>query len=143
MMRALRSLRALILGCMLAMLASAAHAQDARETAVQTAAREWLAYTDRLDAASSWKTSGEKFRKQIAAEPWAKALKSAREPLGAVQQRAAVSTSFRNTIPGGPDGTYALLQFRTAFEKKTEGHESVTLEQESDGKWHVIGYFIR
>jgi hypothetical protein len=135
--------RALFFGCALLAVALAARAQDPRETTVQTVAREWLALTDKLDAANSWRTAGEKFRNQMAAEPWAKALQSAREPLGAVQQRAAVSTSFRNDIPGGPDGEYALLQFRTAFEKKSEGHESVTLEQESDGNWRVIGYFIR
>ena len=142
-MSTLRFSRALLFAFALLPVALAARAQDPRETAVQTVARDWLALTDRLDAANSWRTAGEKFRNQMAAEPWAKALQSAREPLGAVQQRAAVSTSFRNDIPGAPDGKYALLQFRTAFEKKSEGHESVTLEQESDGNWRVIGYFIR
>ena len=142
-MRNATPLRALLVACALMAAAFSAHGQDPRETAVQATARDWLALTDKLDAANSWRTAGEKFRKQTAAEPWAKALQSAREPLGAVQQRAAVSTAFRKDIPGGPDGNYALLQFRTAFEKKSEGHESVTLEQEADGKWRVIGYFIR
>ena len=74
---------------------------------------------------------------------WTKALHTYREPFGKVVQRAIVSTSFRTEIPGAPDGNYALLQFRTAFDKKSEGHESVTLELEPDGKWRVIGYFIR
>jgi Protein of unknown function (DUF4019) len=33
--------------------------------------------------------------------------------------------------------------FRTAFEKKTDAAETVTLEREPDGKWRVIGYTIR
>ena len=141
-MIALRDMRALLLGCAL-VLASLAHAQDPRETQVQAAAREWLAFTDKLDAASSWIRAGEKFRSQLAADPWSKMLKAAREPLGAVQQRAAVGTSFSEDVPGLPKGTYALLQFRTAFATRAEGHESLTLELEQDGKWHVIGYFIR
>ena len=142
-MRKATPLRALLIACTVMAAAFAAHAQDARETAVQTAARDWLALTDRLDAANSLQTAGAKFRAQLTAESWAKALRSAREPLGAAQQRAAVSTAFRKDIPGGPDGNYALLQFRTAFANKSEGHESVTLELESDGVWRVIGYFIR
>ncbi|HZQ60782.1 MAG TPA: DUF4019 domain-containing protein [Casimicrobiaceae bacterium] len=120
-----------------------AQAQDPREIEVQNAARQWLALTDKLDAEGAWKAAGEKFRNNISAADWAKALPTYREPFGAVQQRAAISTSFRNDLPGAPDGQYALLQFRTAFAKKSEGHESVTLELESDGKWRVIGYFIR
>jgi hypothetical protein len=141
-MRNAPPLRALLVACAL-MAAFAAHAQDPRETAVQAAARDWLALTDRLDAANSWRTAGAKFRAELAAQPWASQLRSAREPLGAVQQRAGVSTGFRKDIPGRPDGNYALLQFRTAFANKSEGHESVTLELEPDGVWRVIGYFIR
>jgi len=142
-MSAAMLMRALLLDCALMSVAFVARAQDARETTVQAAARQWLAFTDNLDAANAWRTAGEKFRKQMAAEPWAKALQAQREPLGAVQQRAAVSTSFPKEVPGAPSGNYALLQFRTAFEKKSDGHESMWLEQESDCNWRVIGYFIR
>lgn len=135
--------RASVIALSLVLLAGSAQAQDPREVVVQTAARDWLTLTDKGDGEASWKAAGEKFRKAMSVPDWTKALQTYREPFGAVQQRAAVSTSFRNEMPGAPDGQYALLQFRTAFAKKSEGHESVTLELESDGKWRVIGYFIR
>jgi hypothetical protein len=42
-----------------------------------------------------------------------------------------------------PAGDYAVLLFRTAFERQTVAGETVTLEREKDGRWRVIGYFIQ
>jgi hypothetical protein len=120
-----------------------ATAQDARESTVQAAARAWLAIIDRGDYDASWKAAGEKFRNAINMERWAEAAKGVRGPLGKVTQRSSLKTNFTRSFPGAPDGDYALVVFRTAFEKKTEGEETVTLEHEADGQWHVIGYFIR
>lgn len=120
-----------------------AQAQDPRGTVVHAAAMAWLAQADKFDAQGTWNAAGEKFQKQMSAQQWGTALHSAREPLGAVTQRALVATSFATQMPGAPDGDYAQLQFRTAFANKTEAHESVTLEHQPDGQWRVIGYFIR
>ncbi|MEP7207825.1 MAG: DUF4019 domain-containing protein [Casimicrobiaceae bacterium] len=118
-------------------------AQDTRATQVQADARTWLGHADRLDGNATWKLAGAKFRNALTAEAWTKALRDTRSPLGATQQRAAVSTRFESTFPNVPAGDYALVQFRTAFERRSEGHETVTLEREADGTWRVIGYFIR
>ena len=120
-----------------------AGAQDARETTVQRAARDWLVLIDRGDYAASWKAAGEKFRTAITAERWASAVTAVREPLGALSQRSILNTNFARTFPGAPEGDYALVVFRTAFAKRTENDETVTLEHERDGQWRVIGYFIR
>jgi len=118
-------------------------AQDARETTVQAAAREWLAHIDRGDYAASWKAAGAKFQAEITEQRWSEAASNVRGPLGPVAQRSVLKTNFTRAFPGVPDGDYALVIFRTAFEKKTEGEETVTLERERDGRWRVIGYFIR
>ena len=41
------------------------------------------------------------------------------------------------------DGEYALIIYATSFANKAEGHETLTLERESNGKWRSVGYFIR
>ncbi len=120
-----------------------AHAQDARTSEVQATARAWLVLTDKLDAQASWNAAGDKFKKQMSAEQWGELLQKHREPFGEATQRAVLSTSFATQLPGAPDGDYALLQFRTAFRQKAEGHESLTLERQPDGQWRVVGYFIR
>ncbi|MDQ6619335.1 MAG: DUF4019 domain-containing protein [Pseudomonadota bacterium] len=144
--RALRRHGAALMSCML-LLALAwcapARAQDPRTTVVQGAAREWLVAADRLDAKKTWDTAGTKFKQAITLDGWAEALRAAREPLGNADQRALVSTRFDTQFAGAPPGDYALVQYRTAFAKKSEGHETLTMEREADGAWRVIGYFIR
>ena len=76
-------------------------------------------------------------------ERWVASLKQARDPLGKVEQRSVLSTNFATSFPGAPEGTYAIVLFRTSFAKKTDATETVTLEREADGAWRVVGYFIR
>jgi hypothetical protein len=118
-------------------------AQDPRASLVQEIARGWLADTDRGDAAQSWKNAGKQFRSAITVERWAESLKAVRLPLGALSQRAQIGTQLRKSIPGTPDGEYAIVLFRTTFAKKLNSRETVTLEHEPDGAWRVIGYVIQ
>jgi hypothetical protein len=144
MLRSRRQFLLLALPALAGVLAPlAASAQDPRESLVQAAAREWLQKTDALDGQGSFEAAGAKFKAAITAAQWTEALKKARGPFGKALQRASISTKFTREFKGVPDGDYALLVFRTAFEKKSEAHESVTLEREADGQWRVIGYFIR
>jgi hypothetical protein len=125
------------------LVADAALAQDPRATAAQAAAREWLALTDRADAQASWSAAGKKFQAAMPATGWAEGLAKARTPFGAVKSRTIFKTDFKKSFPGAPDGDYALIIYSTSFANKAEGHETLTLERESDGKWRVVGYFIR
>lgn len=123
--------------------AGSALAQDPRGTAAQKQALDWLALTDRGDAAASWRASGKQFQNAITADKWADALRQVRPQLGEVAERSVQSTQITKNIPGAPDGDYALLVFRTSFAKKTDSSEHVTLQLEADGVWRVVGYFIR
>ena len=126
----------------LAAVASALAAQDARSFGAQSAARKWLALTDQLDAAKSWDAADDKFRKSMAQDKWTAVLKRIRAPLGPIVQRAAISTRFEKSMKGFPPGDYALVVFRSAFAKKTDSKETVTLDRDSDGTWRVVGYAI-
>ncbi len=134
--------------CALALLAlggaTASLAQDPRTGQAQAAAREWLALTDRLDAEASYAAAGGKFREPITAAHWADAIAKVRAPLGDVAQRTIVETAF-DTVKsdGGADIPIVMIRYRTAFAKRTESTEVLTLEQEADGVWRVIGYEIR
>ena len=74
---------------------------------------------------------------------WQVALARERTPRGAVAQRTLMQTAFQRSLGPGVDGDFALLQFRTAFDKRSDAGETVTLEREADGAWRVIGYFIK
>jgi hypothetical protein len=57
-------------------------------------------------------------------------------------QRTVLSTKLTRTLPGQPDGDYALVAFRTSWTGKTVGRELVSLEDEG-ARWRVIGYVIQ
>ena len=119
-------------------------AQDPRATPVQKAARDWLALTDKLDAAGTWKAAGSRFQDAITEARWAALLRRERESRGALLQRTAAATTFGSQLPGLPaGGNYALVRFRTSFANQPNSGEDVTLEQGPDSVWRVIGYVIR
>jgi hypothetical protein len=138
-----RAQRSVALICLAWLVAGIALAQDPKATAAQAAARDWLALADRSDAQASWNAAGKKFQTAMPTAGWADALSKARTPLGPVKNRTIFKTGFKKTFPGAPDGDYALIIYTTSFANKAEGHETLTLERESDGMWRVVGYFIR
>jgi len=139
----LRALRALLALAAVVFYAGPLAAQDPRASLVQETARAWLADTDRGDGAKSWNNAGRQFRNAITAERWAQSLRKVRSPLGMTSQRAVLATQFHKSIPGLPDGEYAIVVFRTTFARKMDTRETMTLEHEPDGAWRVIGYLIR
>ena len=123
-------------------IAPAVRAQDPRASMAQDAAREWLALADRQDAGATYPAAGAKFREALTPERWSEALKMVREPLGTVIQRTVTSTQLTRSLPGQPEGDYALVAFRTSWTNKSVGRELVSLEYEG-GRWRVIGYVIQ
>ena len=135
--------RALAAFCFAWLAADAALAQDPRATAAQAAARDWLVLVDRSDAQASWNAAGTKFHAALSLSGWTDALRKQRGPMGAMKSRTALNTRFQKTFPGAPDGDYALVSYATSFANNAHGHETLTLEHEVDGKWRVVGYFVR
>ena len=132
------------LAAILCLAAGVSAGQDPKSILAQKAAREWLANTDKVDAVASYNAAGAKFREAVTVDRWSEALQKARTPMGALEQRTTVETTFDNKLPdGGREGEYALVMFRTAYAKKADSVETVTLEREKDGVWRVIGYLIR
>ena len=72
---------------------------------------------------------------------WSAALRQVRGPLGALESRAVDSTRFAGSLPGFPDGDYAIVVFRASYANKSTGRETITLEREGD-VWRVVGYVI-
>jgi hypothetical protein len=136
--------RALAAVAALAVLAALpARGQNPRTSIVAATARDWLALVDRGDAGAARNAAAAKFRDAAPADRWAKALAAQRGHRGKVLQRTLASTRFEKSFPGAPEGEYAVLAFRTAFENSPGGTETVTLEREADGIWRVVGYVIQ
>jgi hypothetical protein len=127
-----------------AFAASAAHAQqpDAVRDAVDAADR-WLVPADAGDGGATWDQAASPFRSAVSRADWSAALKQVRQPLGAVTSRKMVSSEFKRSLPGAPDGEYVVIQYDTQFAHKAHAVETVVPMRERDGSWKVSGYFVK
>ena len=108
----------------------------------QTSATAWLTLVDGRKYDQSWTETSSIFRTMFKKPDWAAKAAQVRDPLGAVTSRKHLNTTLANSLPGVPDGEYAVLRFDTSFAKKAKAVETVTLKVE-EGKWKVAGYFVR
>ena len=116
---------------------------DPKVAAAHAAARAWLALVDTGQYGRSWTEAGSLFRNAISEDTWRMQLTGVRKPLGRVIRREVIGARSMTSIPGGPDGAYVVIQFRTQFERKASAIETVTPMMDTDGIWRVAGYYIR
>jgi len=114
-----------------------------KEAAAIQSATSWLQLADNGKYGESWNKAATLFKKAVTKEKWEQAMKQVREPLGKLLSRKVKSATYTTTLPGAPDGEYVVIQFETSFANKKSAVETVTPMMDTDGKWHVSGYFIR
>lgn len=105
-------------------------------------AKSWLAVLDAGNYGQSWNAASSLFRGRISQAQWETAVRSARTPLGAVVKRAVASVDLATTLPGAPDGHYAVIKFDTTFANKAAAIETVIMMMDG-GTWKTAGYFVR
>lgn len=113
------------------------------EAAAESAALAWLGLIDTGDYAKSWSSAASLFRQKVTDSQWRSAAAAARAPLGALRSRTLQSATLTSTLPGAPDGQYVVIRFVSSFEHKASAIETITPMMDTDGKWHVSGYYIR
>jgi uncharacterized protein DUF4019 len=118
-------------------------AADKPEDAAQSGAESWLKLVDARSYDASWDAAAKLFKQAVTKEQWNQAASAARGPLGALVSRKVKSRKYTETIPGGPDGKYVILEYDSVFEKKSSAVETVVPMVDPDGAWRVSGYFIR
>jgi hypothetical protein len=123
--------------------ATATGATETPEVAAQAAALAWLSLVDAGNYAQSWSSASSLFRQKVSQSQWQTAAAGARAPLGALKSRTLQSATPKSALPGAPDGQYLVIQFASSFEHKASAIETVTPMMDTDGKWHVSGYYIK
>jgi hypothetical protein len=126
-----------------AALAGEKEGEEAAKKAAQEGGKSWLGVVDAGRYVESWNQASSLFRKQVSAEQWESAVRSARGPLGKLLTRNFRSAQHSLTLPGAPDGEYVVIQYDGSFENKKEALETVVTMKEKDGAWRVAGYFVR
>jgi hypothetical protein len=118
-------------------------AQEPSAKAAQASVEAWLSIVDRQNYPDSWDAAAALFKNAISREQWTAALEKVRTPLGQVKSRVLKTAVPTKSPPGAPDGEYVIIQFDTSYEQRPTAAELVTVFQESDGIWRVVGYFIK
>jgi hypothetical protein len=135
-----------VLAALLAFVLTAAlpaHAQDPHYSEAQAAAREWLALADANDTVATYNAAAKRFQETMPVDKWSAAMNQVRAQYGATQKRTTIGVETSTHAAGLPPGEFIMIAYRTEFEKRGTGTETLTLEHESDGKWRVVGYLMR
>ncbi len=107
-------------------------------------ASTWLTKVDEGKYLESWSSAGKYFQNQIKQDRWSAALNASRLPLGKlVSERKLSSADYKTELPGAPDGKYYVLTFNVSYEKKNSAIETITVTQNPEGKWRVVGFYIK
>ena len=103
----------------------------------------WLKLLDGAKYADSWREASTYFRSRVPQKQWVNMVQGVRAPLGAlVSRKQRGRIAFETTLPGAPDGNYAVIVFDTSFQNKASAMEQLTVMADGD-KWRAAGYFIR
>ena len=80
----------------------------------------WLKLIDGAKYADSWREASTYFRARVPEKQWVTMVQGVRAPLGALVSRKQHSINFAATLPGAPDGSYAVIVFDTSFQNKAK-----------------------
>lgn len=130
------------------LLPSALHAQKpVKKTSSasdpQKIAKTWLSLIGSRKYGGSYDAGSKSFKQEVTKEQWVDAMKQVRKQTGSLKSRSLLKGQRLTTLPNMPPGNYAVLQYKSAFARMPKALETVMLEQESDKKWRVNGYFVK
>lgn len=125
------------------LVAASARADEASENAAVATADAWLKLVDARQYGASWDEAARLFKDAVSKGDWEKAVSSARSPIGKLVARKVSSRKYAESLPGAPDGKYVRITYESSFESKKAATETVTAMLDRDGRWRVVGYFIK
>lgn len=124
----------------LALSLSASAAPDRGQAVAE--GQGWLSLLDSGHYDESWTEASALFRSKVERTKWTTQIKLVREPFGALASRQLLRADLSKSLPGVPDGDYAILSFQADFAQKHQAVETLTLMLDGD-HWRAAGYFIK
>ena len=107
------------------------------------AAEAWLKLVDDGKYRESWEQSASLFRDKITPEGWEKLAKSTRAHTGALVSRKFKLAAYATSLPGAPPGQYVVIEYDASYANIQSAIDKVTPMLDTDGQWHVSGYWIQ
>lgn len=106
------------------------------------AAWQWLVFVDGEDYGAAWASASPLWKDSTSEEKWTAALRALREPLGGIQKREVVRALAATSIPGRPEGSYVIVQFRANFASRSDVMEKLTMARSASGDWQACEYAV-
>jgi hypothetical protein len=135
--------RLMTLAIICSLIGPSLKAQDKNTEAAQKSTESWLVVIDKGDYTGSYAEAASIFKAVIKSEDWVQKVRAARGLFGKVASRKLKSARYQTSLPGAPDGKYAVIQYDTSFENKRSAVETIISTLDKDGQWRVSGYFIK
>ena len=107
------------------------------------AAEDFLQLVDNEEYEQSWEASAALMREKIFLEVWSRQIQVMRDKVGRLVSREQDKASISDWAEGAPEGTYLTLTYGSSFEKNNAVTETINLMLEEDGRWRVVGYFLK
>jgi len=107
------------------------------------AAEDFMALVDAGDYQAARQNASTLLQEKVAVEVWHRQIGVMRDRVGPLKERKQDKASFSTYASDAPDGEYVTLEYLSDFEKKSQALETVNLMREEDGRWRVVGYFIK
>lgn len=107
------------------------------------AGQKWLALIDRGRADAAWDLASAYLKSVVTRDQWVKGMRDYRKPFGKLASRKAVKFGRSHSLPGAPDGDYAIIQYESTFANGKRATEQLTWMLEDENTWRVSGYYIR
>jgi hypothetical protein len=107
------------------------------------AAQKWLALLDAGKVGAAWDASSAHLKSVVTRQKWVTDIGKVRKPFGKLRTRKAEKFARAHSLPGAPDGDYAIVEFESVYANGKQATEQVIWMFEADSVWRVSGYFIR
>ena len=115
----------------------------ADDKATVAAGEKWLALIDSGTAGQAWDLASPHLKASVTRAKFVSGMRDMRKPFGKLVSRTAAQFARAHSMPGAPDGDYAIVQYEVAFANGKKGSELLTWVLGSDEQWRVAGYYIR
>ena len=98
---------------------------------------------DQQQPLKAWARTTSYFKKTLPAQRWQRLYRDQRQRFGRTIERRLNGYRFLSSFEKALDGLYLQINFLTDFETRTEVTERVVMYKDFDGRWRVIGYFLK
>ncbi len=136
------ALRSFLLSSLFVIAACGTESNPEAEAAAHAAAVPIAEAIDRAEYQHTYDSAAPLFRESLDLAAWEARAAETRAPLGAFESRQLNTTTYVREPWGKPQTPVTVVTFDSSWENG-DIYEMVTMQEQSDGQWLLVGYHVR